>query len=138
MKSPFDLPLAIIAVTSVLLAACDSPVALQEDNPHDPASQHWVAIRPSISRITANTDHTVDLLWISSDKYGVSFRVERRTYGTNDYALIGSVNVVPSGYSYQYKDSSPLPVGHTYAYRVGLVGSGGAVTYSYDFLVDVY
>jgi len=130
--------MAIVGMLALMVVSCTSPVELNLDNPHDPNSALWVATRPSISRATLTPEYTINLLWIYADKYAVSFKIERRIYGTNTYALLGTVSASPGGYYYQYVDSSAIPVGHTYAYRVGVVGSAGAVTYSYDFLVDVY
>jgi len=127
-------------VLGVVLEGCNPPVALHFDNPHDPGSANWVPdlSRPSISNVKLTANYTVLVIWIYSGKNAVVFKLERKKYGTNDYTKIYQVDAISGGYTYQYEDTTSLPRGYTYAYRVGVVSPTGTEMYSYDFDVDVY
>jgi hypothetical protein len=131
--------LAVLIVMNVLLlcAGCDALVSGPvRDNPNDPASPIWTTQRPFISNVSMTADNKVRVNWVCSTKYGIYFRVERRVITASTYALIGTVP--GSAATNIFIDSTSIPVGHTYGYRVGVVGSGGAVTYSYDFPIDIF
>lgn len=78
----------------------------------------------------------VSINWISSTKYGIYFRIERRIALVGSYSLVGTVP--GSAVENAFIDTTDIPRGHTYGYRVGVVGSAGAVTYSYDYDIDIY
>ena len=121
----------------VLFAGCEVPVgAPVRDNPQDPDSPGWTPQAPGIYDVSKTADSKVQVKWLSFTKYGVSFRVERRIITTGDYILVGTV--AGSAATNVFIDSTNIPVGHTYGYRVGLVGSAGSVTYSYDFPIDIF
>lgn len=127
----------ILSFLFLLFAACDVPVdAPIRDNPADPYSPNWTTQRPFIYDVSKTADNRVQIKWVSSTKYGISFKVERRIVNTGSYSLIGSVP--GSATTSVFIDSTNIPLGHTYAYRVGIVGSAGAVTYSYDFPIDMF
>jgi hypothetical protein len=106
------------------------------DNTLDPDSPYWTTTRPYISNVGFNADSTVFVNWISSTKYAVGFRIERRIALTGTYTLVGTIG--GSAETNSFIDKSPIPRGHTYGYRVGVMGSAGAITYSYDYHIDIY
>ena len=121
----------------LLFGGCDVPVnAPIRDNPSDPGSPNWTTQRPFIYDVSKTADNKVQVKWVCSTKYGVSFNVERRIINTVSYSLIGSVP--GSATTNVFIDSTNIPAGHTYGYRVGIVGPAGAVTYSYDFPIDIF
>ncbi len=121
----------------LLLAGCDAIVTgPARDNPKDPGSPVWTTQRPFIYSVVKTTDNKIQVSWSCSTPYGVSFRVERRIMNTAAYTLIGTVP--GSAATNIFIDATGPPVGFTYGYRVGVVGSAGAVTYSYDFPIDIF
>lgn len=121
----------------LLLTGCNAPVdAPVRDNPRDPDSPYWSTQRPYIYRVSFTSDSMVSINWISSTKYGIYFRIERRIALVGSYSLVGTVP--GSAVENAFIDTTDIPRGHTYGYRVGVVGSAGAVTYSYDYDIDIY
>ena len=120
-----------------LVSGCSLPVdPLNRDNTKDPDSPYWTTQRPYISNVGFLPDSTISVDWISTTKYAVGFRIERRIALTGTYTLVGMIG--GSAETNSFRDATYLPRGHTYGYRVGVMGSAGAVTYSYDFHIDVY
>jgi hypothetical protein len=121
----------------LLLSGCDASVSGPErDNPKDPGSPNWTTVRPFIYDVSKTADNTVQVKWVNSTPYGMYFRIERRVITSGDYTLIGSVQ--GSAATNVFIDGTIIPVGYTYGYRVGIVGSGGGITYSYDFPIDIF
>ena len=132
------LGLAMISACALLLmAGCDSlPAGPTRDNTHDPGSPNWSTQRPFIYSVAFTPDSNVVVKWVSNTDFGVEFTIERRIANTGTYSLIGSLpGPVATG---AFIDATKPPKGHTYAYRVGTVGSGGGTTYSYDFPIDIF
>ena len=127
----------LLTCAFLLLAGCNVPIDPPvRDSLKDPDSPYWTTVRPYIYRITLTSDSMVSVNWISSTKYGVSFRIERRIALVGSYTLVGTVpgTAATNGFI----DTTDIPRGHTYGYRVGVVGSAGAVTYSYDYNIDIF
>lgn len=121
----------------LLVTGCNPPVdAPVRDNPNDPDSPYWSTQRPYIYRVSFTSDSMVSINWISATKYGVYFKIERRIAFVGSYALVGTVP--GSAAEDAFIDTTDIPRGHTYGYRVGVVGSAGAVTYSYDYNIDIF
>jgi hypothetical protein len=127
----------IVAIATLLIIACETPVELRLNNPKDPNSPNYVGIRPLIYSVGFTPDRRISVRWGSNEGYSVAFRIERRDYGQSSYILLSTVTDDYSGYYHQYIDDSNPRAGQTYAYRVGAVAPGGAVAYSddYGFLV---
>jgi hypothetical protein len=127
----------VVSCLMLLVAGCDAlltgPV---RDNPNDPGSPDWTTQRPFIYKVAKTADNKVQVSWLCSTTYGIYFRVERRIVNTPTYTLIGTVP--GSAATNAFIDSTNIPLGHTYGYRVGVVGSAGAVTYSYDMPIDIF
>lgn len=121
----------------LVLASCQMPVdAPDHDNTKDPASPYWTTERPDIYNVGFMPDSTVFVNWVSSTKYAVGFRIERRIALTGTYSLVGTIG--GSAETNSFIDRTPIPRGHTYGYRVGVMGSAGAITYSFDYHVDIF
>jgi|GEM_PF-6293289 len=121
----------------LLVAGCDVPVAgPSRDNPNDPDSPVWTTQRPFIYDVSKTPDNKVQVKWLTQTTYGIYFKIDRRIASTGSYSQVGSVP--GSAPVNVFIDSTNIPVGHTYAYRVGVVGSAGAITYSYDYPIDIF
>ena len=127
----------IVAALSMIIAACDTlPPEPVRDSTSDPLSADWVAQRPFIYSVTKTPDNHVTVKWIANTNYGSYFRIDRRVEPSGSYTFLGNVpGPLTTG---AYVDSSSIPLGFTYGYRVGVVGSAGATTYSYDFPIDMF
>ena len=132
----FSIPILLPCIL-FLLSACEVPIdPPSHDNPKDPDSPYWTTQAPSIYQVMLTPDSTVMVSWVSTTKYAVGFRIERRIALTGSYSVVGSIG--GSAATNSFIDSTYIPRGHTYGYRVGVVGAGGAVIYSYDYDIDVY
>jgi len=136
MQKFIDPPMYLMLCLLFLLAGCDTVSGPERDNPNDPGSPNWVTQRPFIYNVTRIADNRVRVSWVCNTMYGSYFRVDRRVITSGSYTFIG---IVPgSAATNIFVDSTAIPLGYTYGYRVGVVGSAGAVTYSYDFPVDMF
>jgi len=128
---------AWMLLAGLLLGGCEGmPTGPARDNPADPDSPYWQAQRPFIYSVTKTQNNHVTVKWISNTSYGAYFRVDRRVEGTGTYLFLGTVpGPLTTGI---FVDSSSIPVGFTYGYRIGVVGSAGATTYSYDYPIDIF
>lgn len=128
-----------IAAAIALSAAASCSDAVEDpvrDNPKDPFSVNWTAERPDVYSVTILPDSSVSVKWVCSTRYGTGFRVERRIHLAAGYTILAFVP--GSAFANEYIDRSNIPKGHTYDYRVGVTGPAGAITYSYDFAIDIY
>jgi len=127
----------LCACAAIVFWGCEGmPTGPARDNPADPDSPYWQTQRPFINSVTKTPNNHVTVKWISNTLYGVSFRIDRRVVGSGTYTYLGSVpGPLTTG---TFVDSSSIPLGFTYGYRVGVVGSAGATTYSYDFPIDMF
>ncbi len=121
----------------MLIEGCGVPIdSPLRDNPNDPDSPVWTTQRPYIYDVSKTPDNKVQVKWVTQTKYAASFHVERRNMNSGSYVLVGSVP--GSAATNVFVDSTNIPVGFEYGYRVGIVGSAGAVTYSYDYPIDIF
>jgi len=115
----------------IMVSGCDAlPPEPVRDNTHDPGSPYWISVRPYIYSVAKIGTSKAEVKWLSNTSFGVTFKIERGLWGAGTYALVGTVPA--PAVSASFIDSSGFTPGSTYVYRVGVVGSAGAVTYSYD------